>query len=55
MFNIHFYNFGYSLGRTFSDLADAKAKAVVCGFECNIVEMNTGKIVATYSPIGGFK
>ena len=55
MLDIHFYNFGYSLGKKFTDLAAAKLKAVACGFECNIVEINTGKIVATYSPIGGFK
>jgi hypothetical protein len=55
MFEVQFYNMGYALGKKFTDLVEAKAKAVVCGFECNIVEMNTGKIFATYSPIGGFK
>jgi hypothetical protein len=55
MYEIQFYNLGHSLGKKFNNFTEAKRKAVVCGFECNIVEMNSGKIVATYTPIGGWK
>lgn len=55
MYEIFFYNFGYSLDEEFIDLPKAKAKAIACGFECNIVDMKTGTTVATYSPIGGWK
>lgn len=54
-YEIQFYNFGHVLGKKFTDVSKAKDKAVSCGFECNIVEMNSNRIVATYSPIGGWK
>jgi hypothetical protein len=54
-YEVQFYNFGYALGKKFTDVSKAKDAAVACGFECNIVEMNSNTIMATYSPIGGWK
>jgi len=55
VYEIFFYNIGYPLGKKFTRLTEAKAKAIACGFECNIVDMKTNEIVCTYSPIGGWK
>jgi len=54
-YEVQFYNFGHALGKKFTDLTEAKDAAVAWGFECNIVEMSSNKIVSTYSPIGGWK
>jgi hypothetical protein len=54
-YEVQFYNFGHALGKKFTDVSKAQAAAVASGFECNIVEINSNKIIATYTPIGGWK
>lgn len=54
-YEVQFYNLGHALGKKFTDLSKAKDAAIACGFECNIVEMNSNQIVTTYSPIGGWE
>jgi hypothetical protein len=55
MFRIYFVNFGYYSQNEGTDIEDAKRLCKKAGFQSTVVEKETGKTIASWCPISGWR
>jgi hypothetical protein len=55
MYKIYLSNFGYFKECVYSDIKSAINACKIIGFECSIHDITNNYIVASYSPISGFR